>query len=196
MAPPSPFLVRRFMHLQQLLQQRKSAILKRWFDVILSTYPPQTQISLKKSTNRFANPVAHEISRGIEGIFDQLLSGERVEEASPFLDKVIRIRAVQELSPSEALAFMFELKRLVREEVSDSLTDTTFPEDLWSFERQIDALGLLSLDVYMKCREKIFELRVNEVKNRVGRLLERANMICGIPEKEGDPEMCSTDTLT
>ena len=48
----------------------------------------------------------------------------------------------------------------------------------------------------MKCREKIYELRVNEVKNRVGRLLERANMICGVPRKEGDAEVGSMDNLT
>jgi hypothetical protein len=54
----------------------------------------------------------------------------------------------------------------------------------------------MSLDIYTKCREKLYELRVKEVKNRVGRLIERANMMCGIPEKEGDPEVCDTDNLT
>jgi hypothetical protein len=57
-------------------------------------------------------------------------------------------------------------------------------------------MSLLALDIYMKCREELYELRVNEVKRSVGRLIERANMICGVPEKEGDPEVCSTDNLT
>jgi hypothetical protein len=45
----------------------------------------------------------------------------------------------------------------------------------------------------MKCREEIYEVRVKEVKRSVSRLIERANKICGIPGKEGDPEVCGTD---
>ncbi len=181
------------MSLEQILEKRKSTILARWFDLILETYPPDTRQFLKKNKNRFSNPVSHEISRGIEGVFAEILSGGSSDEVSPFLDKVIRIRAVQDSSPSQALGFIFELKKLVREELADIIDERHFSEDLSKFERKVDELGLLSLDLYMKCREKLYELRVNEVKNRVGRLIERANMICGIPEKEGDPEVCSTD---
>jgi hypothetical protein len=74
--------------------------------------------------------------------------------------------------------------------------ESRISEDLWELERKIDAMGLMSLDIYTKCREKLYELRVKEVKNRVGRLIERANMMGGIPEKEGDPEVCNTDNLT
>ena len=181
------------MSLQQTLENRRSAILKRWFDIVLETYPADTRQFLKKSKNRFSNPVAHEIFQGIEAIFDQILSDGSSDEVYPFLDKVIRIRAVQDFRPSQALGFIFELKRLVREELADSINDSHISEDLLRFEGRIEELGLLALDLYMECREKLYELRVNEVKNRVGRLIERANQICGIPESEGDPEVCSTE---
>jgi hypothetical protein len=184
------------MSLEKLLEEKKSSILERWFESILETYPTDTRRFLSKKKNRFANPVAHEISKGIEGIYDQILSGANADEISPFLDKVIRIRAVQDLSPSEALAFIFDLKKLLREELAENIHEGKIAEGLWGFERRIDELGLLSLDIYMKCREKLYELRVSEVKNRVGRLLERANMLCGIPENEEDPEICTTDNLT
>jgi hypothetical protein len=191
-----PLLVRRHMSLEKLLEEKKPAILERWFDFILETYPTETRRFLQKKKNRFANPVAHEISRGIEGIYKQILSGVDLDEVSPFLDKIIRIRAVQDFTPSQALAFMFGLKRVIREELAENIGESRISQDLWKLEEKIDAMGLLSLDIYMKCREKLYELRVNEVKNRVGRLIERANMICGIPEKEGDPEVCSTENLT
>jgi hypothetical protein len=181
------------MSLDKLLEEKKSSILERWFDLILETYPPDTKQFLKKKKSRFTNPVAHEITRGMEGIFDQIIAGGSPEELTPFLDKVIRIRAVQDFTPSQALGFIFELKTLVREELAAFDRDDLSSDDLKKLERRIDELGLMSLDLYMKCREKLYELRVNEVKNRVGRLIERANMICGIPEKEGDPEVCSTD---
>ena len=184
------------MSLKTLLKERKSAILERWFDSILETYPADTKHFLRTKKDRFENPVAHRISSGIEGIFDQILNDEKAEEASPFLDKVIRIRAVQDYSPSQALAFIFDLKGLVREAVVEDTHEGQLSEELWRFEQKIDEVGLLALDIYMKCREEIYELRVNEVKRSVSRLIERANMICGIPEREGDPEVCSTDNLT
>jgi hypothetical protein len=33
----------------------------------------------------------------------------------------------------------------------------------------------------MKCKEKIFEIRVHESRNRVARLLERASLVCEFP---------------
>jgi hypothetical protein len=181
------------MSLENFLLEKKSAILKRWFDSILETYPSDTKQFLRTKKDRFENPVAHRISSGIEGIFGQILNDAKVEDASPFLDKVIRIRAVQDFPPSQALAFIFDLKRLVREEVSGDTRKGQLSEELLRLEQKIDEMGLLALDIYMKCREEIYELRVNEVKRSVGRLIERANKICGIPEKEGDPEVCSTD---
>jgi len=188
-----PFLVRRHMSLQKLLKEKKSAILERWFDSILDTYPSDTKHFLRTKKDRFENPVAHRISSGIEGIFDQILNDKKAEEASPFLDKVIRIRAVQDYSPSQALAFIFDLKRLLREAVAEDTGAGQLSGELWRLEQKIDEIGLLALDIYMKCREEIYELRVNEVKRSVSRLIERANMICGLPEKEGDPEVCGTE---
>ena len=184
------------MSLVKLLNAKKAAVLERWFDSILETYPSDTKHFLRTKKNRFENPVAHRISSGIEGIFDQILNDEKAEEASPFLDKIIRVRAVQDYSPSQALAFIFDLKRLVREVVAEDSREGQLSEELWRFEHEIDKIGLLALDIYMKCREELYELRVNEVKRSVSRLIERANMICGVPEREGDPEVCSTDNLT
>jgi hypothetical protein len=184
------------MSLVKLLNAKKTAVLERWFDSILETYPADTKHFLRTKKDQFDNPVAHRISSGIEGIFDQILNDEKAEEASPFLDKIVRIRAVQDYAPSQALAFVFDLKKLVREAVAEDTREGQFSEELWSLERKIDEVGLLALDIYMKCREEIYELRVNEIKRSVSRLIERANMICGVPEREGDPEVCSTDNLT
>jgi hypothetical protein len=184
------------MSLQKFLEENKSAILSRWFDSILETYPSDTKEFLRTKKNRFSNPVAHRISTGIEGIFGQLLHDAKVEDVSSFLDKVIRIRAVQEFTPSQAVAFIFDLKKIIREELGRDIREGRLSEEFSRLEEKIDKMGLLAMDIYMKCREEIYELRVKEVKRSVSRLIERANKICGIPEKEGDLEVCSTDNLT
>jgi hypothetical protein len=183
------------MSLQKLLEENKSAILSRWFNSILETYPADTKQFLRRKKDRFDNPVAHRITSGIEGIFSQILGEAKENDVSPFLDTVIRVRAVQDFIPSQAVAFVFDLKRIVREELGEAIREGQLSQELWSLDGEIDKLGLLALDIYMKCREEIYEVRVKEVKRSVSRLIERANKICGIPEKEGDPEVCDTDNL-
>jgi hypothetical protein len=185
-------ICRRYMSLKKLLEENKSVILSRWFDAVVDTYPSDTKQFLRNKKNQFDNPVAHRISSGIEGIFSQILSEAEETEVSPFLDKIIRIRAVQDFTPSQAVAFVFELKRLVREHLGEKIREGQLSEELWRFEEEIDKIGLRALDIYMKCREEIYEVRVKEVKRSVSRIIERANKIWGIPGKEEDPEVCGT----
>ncbi|MBI5116467.1 RsbRD N-terminal domain-containing protein [Candidatus Poribacteria bacterium] len=178
------------MKLENLLSRKRSAIVERWFQLILDTYPADTSSFLKRQKDRFANPVGNTISQGIEGIYDGLVQSEGPDKVSPFLDTIIRIRAIQDFSPSQGVAFVFSLKKAIREELKDEMRDEEVARELLALESRIDELALLSFDIYMKCREKVYELRANEVKNRTFKLLERANLISEVPDlnpgSEGD----------
>jgi hypothetical protein len=167
------------MKLKDILLERKSAILEKWFDVILETYPADTSNFLKNQKNRFTNPVGHTIFQGIDRLFEELLSEAdfdiHVLESS-FIENIIRIRAVQDFTPSGAIAFILLLKKVIREELKDSLRENGIVEELLTFESKIDDVVLLSFDIYMKCREKIYEIKVNEFKNMTFRLLQKANL--------------------
>lgn len=174
------------MDLAKFLTQHRSSILKKWFNSILDTYPPETARIFKREKNQFANPVGRTINQGMEGIYQELIQGINAETVSPFLDKIIRIRAIQDFSPSRAIAFVFVLKDLLREESKEaesSQEELPFDE-LVSFEARVDQLAMLAFDIYVQCREQLYELRVNEVKNRAHRLLQRANLLAEIPDQE------------
>jgi len=181
--------------LESLLLQKKSAIVRKWFDAILETYPADTAKFLKAQKNQFANPVGSMISEGIDGLFEELLNGVDPEKVSPFLDKVIRIRAVQDLTPTQAIAFVFVLKRLIREELGSDIQKHQLSGELLFIESRIDGLALLSFDIYMKCREQVYEIRATEWKNRLFRLLQKTNMIGEIPEEQPDPKDTNIDSL-
>jgi hypothetical protein len=174
------------MTVTELLGRKKSAILDRWFNLVLETYPADTQRFLKKQKSRFGNPVAQEISQGIEGVFDRLVKGGEEEAISPFLDRIVRIRAVQELTPAQALQFIFGLKGVIREELAGSLAGSPFPAELVEFEARIDRLALVAFNIYVACKQQVFQLRVDEVKNRVGALLRRAKLVCDLSETDID----------
>ena len=59
-------------------------------------------------------------------------------------------------------------------------------DELRLFEERIDELALLSFDIYMKCRERIYEIKADEARRMVFRLLQKANLVCEIQEKESD----------
>ena len=182
------------MKLEDLLSQKKSSILKKWFHLVIETYPAETSRFLIKQTDQFANPVGHTISQGLEAFYEELLVRSAPDKISPFIDALIRVRAIQDFSPSQAIAFIFLLKKVLREELEKEIQERQNFEELLIIESRIDELALRSFELYMKCREKLYELRATEVKNRYFRLLERAQLICSIPEDEKDLTKGTDDT--
>ena len=86
---------------------------------------------------------------------------------------MVRVRAVQEFTPSEALAFLFELKSVIRGVVGEADGVALGQEELGEIDGRVDQLALLAMDIYIECRERIFEIRVNEIRNSSIKVLER-----------------------
>ncbi len=182
-----------------LISDKKEIILKRWFDVILDTYPAETSKFMRRQKDRFANPVGHSILQGVEGLFDCLIRKEtNAGEVSAFLDDIIRVKAVQDSSAVQALSFVFSLKTVVREELAEDLRKDggRIVEELLDFESRIDKQALLAFDIYMQCREKLYEIRANDVKAQTFRLLQQANLIYNRQDRTSGSTDENTDKNT
>lgn len=166
------------MNFKEHLVEKKSAILKKWFDAVADTYAKDSASFLKKRKAQFTNPVGYTLAEGTEKLFDALLRGMIVDTVASFLDSMVRIRAIQEFSPSEALSFIFQLKKIIRQELgTEVLRQPGIAEELAAFDSAIDDLALFAFDIYVKCREKIYELKANEARNMTFRLLQQARLI-------------------
>jgi hypothetical protein len=67
------------------------------------------------------------------------------------------------------------LRKAITEELGSKIEKEQIIREWWNFESKIDELASLAFDIYMNCREKIYELRVSEAKaegERAFRLLE------------------------
>jgi hypothetical protein len=85
------------------------------------------------------------------------------------------------------MTFIFLLKRVLREELYQEIKESTAAsEELLALEARVDEMALRGFDLYMKCREKIYEIRAKEAKNQVSRLLQRAGLLCEIPSWDSD----------
>jgi hypothetical protein len=89
---------------------------------------------------------------------------------------VLRLKALQEASPSRALAFIFVLKTIIREELAQELQDPECAAELAELESRLDGLALLGFDAFMQRREKLCEVKVSEIKRKVSTLLRRLGL--------------------
>ena len=165
------------MELKGLLQERRSAIVAAWFETLVETYQEEARGPLRKQNAPFTNPVGFNAGQGLEGLFDGLLKGIMPAETSRFLDGIVRIRAVQNFPPSEAVRFIFRLKDVVRKELGDALHDPAAAAGLPAFESAIDDLALFAFDLYMQCRETLYDIKAKVARSMTFRLLQKAQLI-------------------
>jgi hypothetical protein len=177
-------VINRFLNneLENILIESRETILKEWFTLVVETYPAETSKFLKSQKNPFANPVGRAVRNGVEDLFDVLLRGLNREHAGACLDPMIRIRAIQNFTPSEAIGFIFSLKAIIRKIIGKKIVEKNLLQDVYAFESKIDDLGLIAFDIYMKCREKIYEIKANEFRNRHYSAFRRAGLISEVPD--------------
>jgi hypothetical protein len=179
------------MTLEEILLQNEKAVLKRWFDLILETYPADVAALMKRDQNQFTNPVGSTISREIEGLFKGLLDERNSERFSASLNSILKIRSVQDFSPSKAVGFIFLLKKAMEETLKGQIGKEPMENDWSKFLSKIDELALHAFDIYMDCREKVCEIRINQAKSEremAFRMMERMSYSKAKREKEEDPD--------
>ena len=171
------------MQLTDLLAENKDAIIEKWFDLVVETYPGLSSLFLKKK-HQFGNPAGVKTRAAIDALFQELLDGELGEEAAGHVDAIVRIRAVQDFSPGQAVGVVFYVKYAVRDVLREQLGDKGLLRELLAFETRVDRLALLAFDAFAKCREQVYEMRLEDHKRRFSGLLRRTKFLSGIPGED------------
>ena len=172
-----------------LLSRNEGAILKRWLDLILETYPADTAALMRKDKDQFTNPVGSTFSREIEVLFKKLCGESQNERFQVSLDSILKIRSIQDFSPSQAVGFIFLLKRAIGETLKNEIFKESLMDEWAKFQSSIDDLALQAFDTYMECREKICEIRIKQAraeKEMAFRMMERITTSREKGRKEGD----------
>jgi hypothetical protein len=171
------------MDLNAILRERRADILKRWFESVLEGYHEEARTPLRRQNAQFTNPVGFNLAQGLEGMFDGLLAGVMPGEVATQLDAIVRLRAVQDFKPSEAVAFILHLKTIVRDVLGQDLSqDSRSLADLRKLDGAVDDLALFAFDLYVQCREKIYAIKAEEARSSTFRLLQQAKILTERPE--------------
>jgi len=139
-----------------LLRGRRDAVVERWFEEVIKTYASEAGRMLK-GKDRFTNPVGGNIVEGLREVVDGLAAGAGDAALSKALDRVIRIRSVQDFTAAEAVGFVFKLRGILSSEV---------PEAAAAFDAEVDRVALLAFNVYTTCREELHRIKNEDVKRR------------------------------
>jgi RsbT co-antagonist protein rsbRD N-terminal domain len=150
--------------MQNISSNDKAAIAKEWLKQTAATYPLQTVDFLLREKDPFRNPVGHALRTQLPVITEELLGEMDRTRLSAALENIVRIRAVQNFSASQSVEFIFLLKRILRDGCKQ------LEEDRVALEDRIEQAALMAFDLYMKCREKIYEVMADEARRRVAQV--------------------------
>lgn len=175
------------MRLEHRITKHKKQIANDWFAILAGTYPPDTTRFLKTNQDTFTNPVGGTSRRTLEAVLDALLENAGQDHLAQQLDALIRIRAVQTMfTPSQATAFILDLKKVIRNTLKADLQDTDMQSQLLEFEKRIDRLLLIAFDIFVRCREKIYSMKATEEQSKIYRAFERAGLVRVNPDIKPD----------
>jgi len=125
--------------------------------------------------NQFSNPVGSTISTNVEKIFNEIVGDKDFEKTTLLLTDIIKMRAIQDFSPSEAVGFIFLLKKVIREELNEEINQEKILGEFAELEFEIDRVALIAFDLYMESREKVFQIRMKETKYKLRKAMDPVN---------------------
>lgn len=167
------------MQLSQLIKDNKAAVVEKWFDHLLSSFPPETQKIWKANKDRFTNPVCNIFETALGSLLDGLVAWQDAEELAKPLNELVKVRSVQDVAPSKALAFIPGLKKVLRELLGDKVEAGEFGV----FDMRLDNVTLMAFDIYTKNREQVFAMRIDEFKHAHHMAFRKAGIICESPRQ-------------
>lgn len=133
-------------------------IAERWLEKTVGAYPAGSRPFLAADGDPFRNPVGHTLHDNLTVLVRECLGGMDRRAMEPAVDALMRLRAVQDFSPGDALRFLFDLRAIALD------AGIPLPVD---FSARVDEIALLAFDKYMACREQIFDLRARELRSRL-----------------------------
>ncbi len=145
---------------------RKEIILEKWIKLILDGYQAEGARFFTENDNPFQNPVGTKTKSESELILSQILGEMDLAVLEISLEKIIKIRAIQEFSASEAVSFLFFLKQVINEELKADECKDIQTADVLIIHERIDKTILMAFDIYMNNRERISQIKINEIKKK------------------------------
>ncbi len=159
------------MQIGKIILRQKQSIITQWRQSIIGSYPAESGSYLLENKNKFANPIGFTLANSLPVIVDAVIDGCLSADAKKSLDDIIKIRAVQEFKPSEAIGFVASLRAIVLSEISDEANLSDFLHT----EKIFNEINDYTINTYVCFKEKIYDIKANEQLRTFEKMVERLN---------------------
>jgi len=153
------------MTLEEALHNNRYKIVDKWVEFTLTTYESSSFFLREKDA--FANPIGGTVRDALKKIFALLATDNETQgdALSAPLSRLMHLRSVQDFTPSQAIAPLNAVKHITRDILKGDKETAPLVAELYDFEFRVDLAVLAAVDLYVDCREKVYQIRVNELKS-------------------------------
>ena len=164
-----------------IFRTKKQELVMQWIDAVYGSYPLDTTGFLRTKKDDFCNPVG-EITTTMANYCFDAVAGEQILEykLKDALERFVKLRSVQDFSPSQGLGVFFAFKQFFREAFLEECIAKGYMGEYLEAESRVDTLCLMAFDIYIATREVLAESRIAEIRNghsQVVRMAQRHNLI-------------------
>jgi len=174
---------------REWLQQNRTAIQQAWIRQILDGYHTRTQQFLSTTDDPFDNPVGAAAGEATSAILDHLIEGTEPAVLKDAIQQFVRVRAVQDFTCGQAIGFVFELKRSLRDRMGRRKAEQI--EHLLALETAIDEVAVVCFESFVEAREELLYIQNRSIRRETHKLVERMNRMSeklreatGVPSEE------------
>ena len=172
------------MSTEDIISARRDMAIQKWTEAVFATYPFETTGFIRTQRDQFANPVGYAPRVAAEAIYDAVTGKDvDMENVHAAVAGLIRVRAVQDLKPEQAIGVLYLYKPVLRELL---LTDMLAAGDFQAFldmGDRLDSLCLLAFNLYLADREQVYAERVAQ-QRREGSQIRRWAARHGLAEDQ------------
>lgn len=161
-----------------VLKKHEENLRDAWFDCMLNAYEESTRRYFGRVNKEFANPVGANLYQSLAAILHELMKEEpSAEIIYAEMQVVLRIKAVQEVLPSQAVSFIPAFKQIINRECAIEIKNGILDfQALIQFYEFLDTIALYAFDIYVESRELIYEMRIAQIKE-TNDILVRAQLL-------------------
>ncbi len=151
------------MKLEEALHNNRYKIVDKWVEYTLETYKASQFFTREKDS--FANPIGGTVRDSLKKIFSLLTQNQETSAYKEPLSRLMHLRSVQEFTPSQAVAPLNAVKHITRDVLAADKETKALVAELYDFEFCVDLAVLAAFDLFVECREKIYKIRIDEIKS-------------------------------
>jgi len=151
---------------------KRDLFVQEWLACTLRTYPDHTGCFLRAERDPFRNPVGHTLRVALGELAAELFGDFDRTRVVASLDAIVRIRAVQDFTPADAVGFVPLARQAVRA-VADTGDPGPGPGSLDRIDARIEEMARMAADLDARCRDEIHAIGARAARRRTW-VVERA----------------------